>query len=261
MRRKMLGGLVAAALSVVLVVGGSARPARAAVDWGTVVVAVASSLFSSGGGGGGDLEQAKREIIAAVNSAKQEILDHIDGIAAADVRACVEAATIKVEQIDVMDPFSLALFVNGAVDCATLSSAYFDAVQSLEAADRIGRLLGEIYAIAMVGFAKVGLLTVDLLDSLIDSYESVVTKLKPECTERRIVENDINGRPLIIEIHYTCVAYNGDRAEGVETYYRGVLVGPRLDRPTIDARATRNTSRAVAQAALPSLRQLRATLP
>jgi hypothetical protein len=255
MRRRFVNGVVAATVAVVLTVSGTTQPAQAAwKDWANIIVSVAQSLL----GGGNDIERAKREIIAAVENAKQEILDHIDAIAAADVEACTEAAVTKIAQIDSMPGSLLGPFVNGAVDCAALSRSYFNAVQSLSAADTIGKLMGVIHGIAMVGFAKYGLSTTGLLDGVISGYQAVVTKLAPTCSEQTIREYDSMGRVVTVEIQYTCVAYNGDSAWDSELYYRGRLQGPPLDRARVDTEATRNTSRWIAQQALPTLQALRA---
>ncbi|GAA0734323.1 hypothetical protein Drose_35060 [Dactylosporangium roseum] len=255
MRRRFVKGVVAATAAVVLTVSGTARPAQASwASWAAVAVSVAQSLRS----GGGDLERAKREIIAAVENAKQDILNHIDTIAAADVQACTEAAVTKIAQIDSMPGSLLGPFVNGAVDCAALSKSYLNAVQSLPAADTIGKLMGVIYAIAMVGFAKYGLSTTALLDGLISGYQAVVTKLAPTCNDQTIREYDSRGRVVTVEIQHTCVAYNGDQAWDSELYYRGKLQGPPLDRAQINMDATRNTSRWIAQQALPTLQTIRA---
>jgi hypothetical protein len=259
MKNRLLAGLLAIVMAVGLATTGAQRPAKAVVPWAQIAVAVASYLFS--GGGSGDLQRAKQEIIAAINASRQDILNHIDAIAAADVRACNQAATTLVAQIDLMDPFTLAGFVLDAVNCSALSSAYFDAVQSPAAADNIGNLMGSIYSIAMVGFAKLGFPTVDLLDDLIASYESVVVRLVPTCHESAIREYDDRGRLFYMEIQYTCTAYNGDVGYDDEIYYRGKLVGDRLNRAAVANQATRNTSRAVAQNALPTLKALRATMP
>ncbi|MEO3926097.1 hypothetical protein ABGB07_19835 [Micromonosporaceae bacterium B7E4] len=256
MRRRFVSGVVAATTAVVLTVSGTARPAQASwASWAAVAVSVVQSL---GSGGGGDLERAKQEIIAAVENAKQDILNHIDTIAAADVQACTEAAVTKIAQIDSMPGSLLGPFVNGAVDCATLSKSYFNAVQSLPAADTIGKLMGVIYAIAMVAFAKYGLSTTALLDGLISGYQAVVTKLAPACSDQTIREYDSMGRLVTLEIQHTCVAYNGDRAWDFELYYRGRLQGPPLDRAQVNMDATRNTSRWTAQQALPTLQAIRA---
>ncbi|WP_173159423.1 hypothetical protein [Phytohabitans suffuscus] len=149
-----------------------------------------------------------------MESSKQEILNHIDTIATADVEACTEAAVTKIAQID--------------------------------------------SSIAMVGFAKYGLSTAALLDGLIAGYQSVVTKLAPTCGDSTIREYDSMGRPVTVEITNTCVAYNGDRASQTELYCLGRLRGPAIDRAQVSKEATRDTSRWVAQNALPGLQSARA---
>lgn len=260
MRTRLRKGLVAAAMSLVVAAGVTVRPvpASAAIPWAQIVVAVASYLFSNSGGSGGDLERAKQEIIAAINASRDEIISEIDRLASADVRACVEAATTLVNQIDLMDDFTLSVFALDAVECASLSTAYFDAVSDKAQADRIGMLMGEIFAIAMVGFRKMGFPATDLLAQLIRGYEAVVVKLAPTCTEVTTTEPDSMGRPYITEIQYTCVAYNGDIGFGMEIWKRGRLVGQPLNRERVKNEATRNTSREVARVALPQLRALQA---
>lgn len=257
MRRRIANGIVSATAAVVILVAGTAQPARAVLPaWANVAIAVVSSLLTSGGGSG-DLERAKREIIAAVEASKQEILNHIDTMANADVEACTQAAVTKVAQIDSMPGSLLGPFINGAVDCAALSNAYFNAVRNLAIADNIGKLMGVIYSIAMVGFAKYGLSTTGLLDGLINGYQAVVTKLAPTCGDATYREYDEMGRLVTVEITHTCVAYNGDVASATELYYLGRLRTPLIDRLQVNRDATRNTSRWIAQQALPTLQGLR----
>jgi len=252
MRNRLATGLVAAIAAIVLTVSGTARPAKAAfLDWAAVVISVVQSLNTGGGGGG--LAQATQQIIAAVENSKQEILNHIDAVAAADVEACTEAAVTKIAQIDSMPGSLLGPFVNGAVDCAALSKSYLNAVQSLSAADNIGKLMGVIYSIAMVGFAKYGLSTTALLDGLIAGYQNLVAKLAPTCSDSTIREYDERGWLVTVEITNTCVAYNGDQASATELYYLGRLRGAPINRAQVNKDATRNTSRWVAQEALPGL--------
>jgi hypothetical protein len=59
----------------------------------------------------------------------------------------------------------------------------------------------------------------------------------------------------MVEIQYSCVAYNGDTGYGTEFWRRGtILIGRPLNRAAVENDATGNTSRAVAQDALPRLR-------
>jgi len=258
MRSRLLAGLTAAVAAVTIGVVGPARPAKAVVPYVQIAIAVAQYLFNRGSSAA-DIERAKREIIDAINASRNEIIGQIDTIASAEVRACTDAATTKMLIIDQMDPFSLALFTNDAVNCATLSSAYFDAVQTKAAADTIGKLLGTIYSIAMVGYAKVGFPTMDLLDRLIRSYDAVVVKLAPDCCVVRVYSSPSpdGGAPLDQTIYYTYTAYNGDTGTTYAYYFHGQLrVAP--DHTGASNEATRNTSRAIAQQALPTLRSLQA---
>ncbi|BCJ49659.1 hypothetical protein Asp14428_11340 [Actinoplanes sp. NBRC 14428] len=240
--------VVAAVAAIVITVSGTTRPVQASVaQWAAVVVSVVQSL--SGGDGG--LERAKREIIAAVENSKQEILDHIDAIAAADVEACTQAAVTKVAQIDSMPGSLLGPFVNGAVDCAYLSTSYFNAVQGLPAADNIGKLMGVIYSIAMVGYAKYGLSTTALLDSLVGGYHAVVARLVPACSHDWMFDD--NPRH-IYEVTVTCQLYPG--IVGTDTMLKGWLPGrpePTIPYTAAIAAVDAQTSRGVAIAALPQL--------
>jgi hypothetical protein len=233
-----------------------ARPAQAGLtDWFNIIIAAVQTIANhSGGAPNSQLEAAKQEILNAVQSAKQEILNHIDAIASADVKACTEAAVTKFAQIDSLPPELLGPFVNGAVDCATLSVAYFNAVQDLAAADNIGKLMGVIYSIAMASFTKYGLSIRDLLTQLIGGYENVVVKLTPtNCT--KITFRDVERPRVPVEKWWRCIAYNGDVGESDSVF--GSNSEP--NRAPAENRATSNTSRSIAQNALPQLRAALAT--
>jgi len=226
-----------------------ARPAQAALtDWFNVIIAAVQTIAShSGGGPNSQLEAAKREIINAVESAKQEILNHVDAIASADVKACTDSAVTKFAQIDALPPELLGPFVNGAIDCATLSVAYFNAVQDLAAADNIGKLMGVIYSIAMASFTKYGLSIRDLLTQLIGGYENIVAKLKPtNCTKYRVQDREVPG---FIESWWECFAYNGAFGRSNSAFR-----GREPDLAQAEDRASATTSRGTAQSALPQLR-------
>jgi hypothetical protein len=114
----------------------------------------------------------------------------------------------------------------------------------------------------MVGYTKLGLRTVDLLDRLIRSYEAVVVKMTPtNCATVRL-NGDV---PRSFEQYWSCTAYNGDVGASDSVTCGVSSAGVRcVPHPPVRAqaedRAGRNTSRAVAQQALPTLRSLRASL-
>ncbi|MCW6005734.1 hypothetical protein K1W54_14270 [Micromonospora sp. CPCC 205371] len=257
MRKRLLGGLVATTLAVTIGVF-PARPAQAAFDWVSVVVTVASAaLSSSGGGGGSEIEAAKREILAALQATKTEINNHIDAIANADVQGCVRGHTLLMENIDLFSEDYIQIWAADVTLCATQATEYFRAVQSLAAADNIAFLMGEIYAIAMLAYGKIGWSVTGLLDNLIAGYEAVVAKLTPPCTHT--LEGVGPGGPYPGNTYRAvarCTAYNGDFGMTARTVVWPVNSNP-FDTAGAQAIASRNTSRPVAQDALPRLRALR----
>lgn len=264
MKVRVARAMAAAGLVAVIAVAGVAQPAQAAepdnapadvsvqfaFDWVGTVVAIASSVF--GGGGGGDLDAAIQQVISAVEASKTDILDHIDAIASAEVRACVRSHTIELADIDVFPPVILQLWAQEATQCATLASEFFDAVQSMPAADNLGFLIGEIHAIAIAARAKAGFSIVGLMENYIEASESVISKLMPEC---RWWQRETGSPPWdVVTWTYECEAYNGDQAsDSHSSIGGGPLLPEPIDEEAVEDEATRNTSRAVAQDALPKL--------
>jgi hypothetical protein len=185
-------------------------------------------------------------VIAAVEDAKAQIIDHIDEIANADVQACVRAHTIEFADIDRMSPAIRQLWAQDATFCAAQATEYFSAVATLRAADNIGFLISEIYAIATVARAAAGFSTVALIENHIRANEAVVSRLTPTDCQRKGYKDE--GYP--VERWWECVAYNGDVGLSGLVYAPG-----QPSRTEAEDRATRFTSRAVAAAALPKLRE------
>ncbi|MDY7087714.1 MAG: hypothetical protein SYR96_21735 [Actinomycetota bacterium] len=221
-----------------------------AIDWISLGIAVAGSLL--GGGGGGNLDAAIREIKAAIEQNKTEIIAQIDAIAAAEVEACLEAHTIEFLNIDFMDEYTLRAWAQNATSCATQASAFAGAVQSPQSVDKIGFVIGPIFAIVLAARAQAGFINgTDLvLQSQIRAYEAVVTKLTP--TNCLLVV--ISEGSAFYEKWWSCTAYNGDVGKSTSCFGRNCTP----NRAAAESAATRNTSRPVASGALP---RLRATLP
>jgi hypothetical protein len=263
MRTRTLRAIATGALTVTLAVAGTAAPARAkpsimAFDWVSAIVSVVGAALSSGGSGSSELDAAVRQIVAAVEQSEQNILNHMDALASAEVRACARTHTIELSDIEHMNNSVRMIWAQNATACATLATSYLATVQSKPAADTIGVAIGEIYAIAIAARARAGLISgIDLLvRDQIRGYETLIAKLAPTCREDRYEEYDERGRLVLVEIHYTCDAYNGDSATDYEAYVRARLVKGPLNRAAVDADATRNTSRQIAFNGLPVLRTL-----
>jgi hypothetical protein len=262
--RRVLRCFAAAGLAVAIGATGLVGPARAAepkaqvqaaafgFDWTSLVVAVVSALASGGGGGGGsELDAAVRQIVAAVEQAKTDIINHSDAIAAADVQACVRSATIESTNIESFPPPVLILWAQNATSCAELATAYANALTSPAAVDNIGFLVGPIFSIVLAARAKAGLAngTDLILQDEISAYQAVVTKLTPTDCRKWVAREP--GYPN--EKWWECTAYNG--AVGSSDSVVGNLREP--DRTQAEDRATAGTSRPIAKDALVRLSPLR----
>jgi hypothetical protein len=229
----------------------AAAPQLFAIDWAALIVNVATTYLTSGSDS--SLQAAVNQIIAAVESAKTEIINHIDAIASADVQACARQHTIELADINNMSPTVLQLWAQQATACATLATSYFNAVQSLSAADRIGFLVSEIYAIAMAARVKARFSIALLKDDLIRTTEAIVVKLKPSCRDWSHVWWDNAEGAYYVENWYRCTAYNGNTVSSYEAWMGAELVLGPLDRAWVETEASKNTSRPLAIAALPQL--------
>lgn len=255
-----LAGTMGTILAVTVGVVGPAQPASAGLIEDFFEDVIQSIVdIAVGDGTSGQLEAAKQEILAAINGARQDILDHIDATTVAEVRSCTQAAVINLGDMENPPPgFLLGPALNSAVNCATDSVAFFDVVQNPAAADNIGFLMGVIHGLTMAGYVQLGVdPPAGLLANLVQGYESVVVKLRPECT----LEVRSNGPPgsYFYTRIYTCTAYNGDSASHYTSCERGVCDNP-VDMARLEDRATRNISRGQAQEALPVLRAALAQL-
>jgi hypothetical protein len=262
-------GLCAAVLATAMGVAGNVQPAHAAetetrntgvqaqaasFDWVGLVVSVAGALFGGGGSNDAALQAAVHEIVSAVESAKTDIINHADALAAAEVEGCVTAATIEFTAIEVFPDDLLIQWAQSVTQCATLATAYLGALQSREAVDNVGFLVGPIYAIVLAARAKAGLVNgADLvMAEEIRAYEAVVAKLVPQCSHTW--EKDDNPR-YVYQVYITCEVYPGK--VGTDAVLKGWPPG-RPEPPISYARATQRadalTSRSIALDALPQLR-------
>jgi hypothetical protein len=242
-------GLVVVTVAGALCLAGTGTPAQAAgparpdaaptgpatsvvaFDWVSAAIAVVGFLR-----GGGDSDAAVRQVMAAVEAARTEIINHVDLLASAEIQACVEAATIEFANIDLLPRTPLILWAQEATRCATLTTAFAQAVVSQQAVDQIGFLIGSIYAIVFAARARAGLTEAInlLLQDEFNAYSQVQHKLRmlPGQCEAVRVEGRID--------HWSCTAYNGDR--GIGTNANAAWLA-----------ASRNTSYRIARDAQPLL--------
>jgi len=265
LRRKLWRSAAAGALAVALSITGTGTRANAVgVDPYSIIAEIGIQLLSrafSGGGGVSEAElaQAVAQITAKIEQTKVEIINHIDAVASAEVQACARANTIEFASINSMSRTVLQLWAQSATTCATKATAYLNALTSPQAVDNIGWLVGEIFTIVIAARTKAGLVEgLDLVrQDEISAFNAVESKLTPACCVIRNywTPSPDGGPPLDQTIYYTYTAYNGDTGTTYAYYFRGQLrVEP--NHTGASNEAARNTSRSLAQQALPTLRSL-----
>lgn len=225
-----------------------AAPSVQAVDYAAIAQA-AYAAYQQLVAGGLSLEEATQRILSAIDSAKTEILAHIDQIATADARSCARQAVIDVADIRLFTPDTLQAFARDTTGCVTLADSLLGAVSDKGAVDQLGFAVNAVGPIALLARARAGFDTAGLKTTLRSANNSVLTKLEPVC-KQDIISEPGPVRP-IVEEQITCTAYNGNSASGWRQ------ISPRLE-PAIDVEALKvkaaaNTSWLVAKAVLPTI--------
>jgi hypothetical protein len=247
MKRRLIRSVSAAVMTAAIAVGlagpATAQPAQPAVDPGTVI-AIVKQIYSiyqqfAGGSGGLTLPQAVQQIEDKIQSAQTAIVQQIDLVAAANVQACASSAVINFADINALSPDNLQVFALNTTDCVTQANSLLGAVTDKTAIDRIGIAMNTVGPLALMARIKAGLTTPALKSVLTAGDNTLISALLPTC--RRLNEGDPD-HPFF---EYDCIAYNGDEGE--------VPVSVANYKVLAQDAATGNTSRAIAQAALPTL--------
>lgn len=259
MRSRLLRGLTAALVAVAVILPVSAQPAQAIPQ---VVIDKVKDLAEDaiidliknavlGGGGPSEIEQAVQQIVAAIEASQTVILNHIDQVTAAQVRACARHHVIEFEDIALFNQTTLQRWAQDATGCAVLAESQIQAgVTSKLAIDRIGFALNVVGPIALAARVEAGFSTTGLMDVIDDGNRALITKLKPACTFTPLWGDAAPGFGPV-EVIVRCTAYDGNVASGHIIVFgeRGrPLHIPESKYAHIADAATKFTSRAIAQA-------------
>lgn len=248
-RRGLLRGVIVALLTAVIAIPCAVQPAAASaapaartpvetqVDPATVMTIVKGlyDLWRSFKSGGMTVEQATAQILAAVNSAKVEIIAHMDRLAAAEARACATRHVIELADINQFNPTTMQLWAQDATGCVTLIDSLLSTVVDKAAADSLGVSLDVVGPIALIARSRAGFSTTGLTAVLINGNNTVINKIMPYCVWRSGFQPPYISGGI-------CVAYNGDRAES-----------PGFVTDALRLQAMQRTSWVVAKHALPLL--------
>ena len=242
MRRTLTRVITAAAMALGVTIPVTAQPAQA--DVGTVI-AVVKQIYSiyqqfAGGGGSLTLPQAVQQIEAQIQASQTAIISQIDLVAAANVQACASSAVINFADINALTPDNLQIYALDTTDCVTQADSLLGAVTDKAAIDEIGFAMNTVGPLALMARIKAGLTTPALKSVLVSGENTLISALLPTCD---LIDSGDPGMGHVWD--WDCFAYNGN-----EGYVHGKAL--RYEVMAQDL-ATANTSRAVAQAALPTL--------
>ena len=229
----------------------SARPAHAAIDVNKIVEAlkVAYDIYKKLDGKELSLDDATTKIMKAIESAKTDIIDHMDVLKNADAEACTKDVIRHSANLKGMTQTEVRDLAYEALACMDLLETLIPKYQSKEAIDMAGLALNALTPVALIiqKRAEFWPNVRTIANIARNSNNSIIQLLEPSCSENWL-HGDSSGK--IMEVVVTCTAYNGDK--GVEsTFVPGGNVP--LAHKNAGNMATRSTSRKVAQTVLPLL--------
>jgi hypothetical protein len=259
--RYALAGIAVAACAAVLAPAASAAPERkpepprahagqVTPDQVAAAAKLAYQAYTYLTGNQLTLAQATQRIINAINSAKQQIIDHVDALAASDGQACTESALIKLDNLSNMSAEQRMDFASANTDCVALIKSKLTAVSSKAAADNLGFALNAVGPIALLSYAYGGWMsTTSLRATLRSANNTVVSKLTPNCFASYLWADQEPGSP-VVEVMLTCKSYHSPPHVGITSTFSNRTP---FDYTEAKAVAMRDTSYNVALRVLPSL--------
>jgi len=244
------GGVAALAFGLCLLPSSSARAVEAEAVIGALQGAYA--IYERYSDRGITLDEATDKMLAAIASAKTEILSRVEGLASSEATACAKSVIINFQNIQVIDPNVKQALAQESVRCLTYLDNLLQEVEGDAVVDKLGFALNALGPVALLAHEHAGLATPDELgDILLSGNTAVIQKLLPGCQIKTLTADAGPSRPA--EKQVLCKAYNGDTGFQVSS-----TTDPNFERKRAEAedRATRNTSRALAKAILPKLNAL-----
>lgn len=157
--------------------------------------------------GGLTLEEARDQLLDAIENSQDAILDHIDNIAAVEPRTCGEITFYDFDNLDVYGDYA-PVIAGEMVECVVLTHNTIEAVQDPNIVDELGFLLHMMAPTVLLALEQTGLDTDFVIEEVLSAEVTLDEKLDPYCHRVQMCEP---GTPLC-ENMARCVAYNGDEA-------------------------------------------------
>jgi hypothetical protein len=254
MKRRLRRGIVASILAITITLPGGARPAQA-FDPATILtwINIATSAYNLvknilGSGASGDqIKAAVQQIQASIESAKTQILSHVDALATAEAQACARHHVIEFADINQFSPDTLQRWAQDATGCAVLIDSLIKVVTDKSQVDQLNLAANVVGPIALAARVRAGFSTAGLTATLRDSNNAAISQLSAVCSSR----NEIGPNYSYVIVVYSCYAYNGSAEQRQQVY--PPTSQPPINQTAVAEAASKNTSRAVSVAVLPTL--------
>jgi hypothetical protein len=241
-RQKSLRRLMGSLMLFLLV--ASPFPVQAQSEWAVLkavyeAAKAAYQAYQFFDGLNGD--ETHEAIMAAINTAVQDIRDALDAFEAAENLACSDAITIDFANFLNYTSDNQQAFARDYLPCLTEAVNYMQVpVTSLAHVDQVGRGFNIVGAVLLFVYDYLGFDKQGLLNLLNEGNETIRVRLRPPCAIR-VVEGSLFERQV------RCTAYNGEAAQA-----NLLLNSPFFneDKTALEDEAARNTSYIIAKAIL-----------
>lgn len=194
MRTRRWRIMSAAVLSLALVLPLGARPAPAsaeerqpaqavAIDWSAIIVAGigAISAWANSANTVEAIRQATAQILAAVTTARNDIISAIESLAVAELSGCANHAVIEFFDIEGMTADNMQKFAQEATGCAVDIVSTMSSIADKGRKDQLGFALNIVAPIALNARDRTGLSTDGLARTLRSGLNHIDAALLPEC--------------------------------------------------------------------------------
>ncbi|MEW2116432.1 hypothetical protein AB0945_14805 [Streptomyces sp. NPDC005474] len=225
-------------------------PSVRVIDYVSVVKAAYAAYQAYASRNELSLEEATQRILNSIDSAKTQILSHIDQVATAEARACARQSVIDFADITRFTTDTLQAFARDTTGCVTRIDSLLATVSDKAAVDQLGFAANAVGPISLVARARAGFQTAGLKGTLVNAHNAITAGLEPRCVTVRVREPGL--RRTIIEEQITCTAYNGHTGWDSRIISPGPP-GPRIDVDALKLEAASGTSWVAAKAVLPVL--------
>jgi hypothetical protein len=183
-------------------------------------------------------DETHEAIMAAINTAVQDIHNALDAFEAAENLACSDAITIDFANFLNYTRDNQQAFARDYLPCLTEAVNYMQVpITSLAHVDQVGRGFNIVGSVLLFVYDYLGFDNQGLLNLLHEGNETIRVRLRPPCALEVV-----DGSPF--ERQVRCTAYNGNAAQDNLLLNSPFFIE---DKTALEDEAARNTSRSISR--------------